>query len=52
MFQVEWDVEKGWGTPRICQLHNLSLHPAAKVLHYAQEVSLDVDLILNTINTI
>lgn len=38
MFEVEWSKENGWGKPRICPLHNLSLHPAAKVLHYANEV--------------
>ena len=39
MFQVEWHHEKGWATPVICPLQNLSLHPSAKVLHYAEEVS-------------
>lgn len=38
MFEVEWRQESGWGKPQIRPLHNLSLHPAAKVLHYANEV--------------
>lgn len=37
MFQVEWDHEKGWSTPLISKIHNLDLHPGAKVLHYAVE---------------
>ncbi|CAG7649964.1 unnamed protein product [Allacma fusca] len=37
MFEVEWNVE-GWGPPRICPLHDLNIHPAAKVLHYALEL--------------
>jgi len=28
----------GWGTPRIVKTENLSLHPAAMVLHYGQQV--------------
>lgn len=38
MFEVEWNASVGWSVPRICPVHNLSLHPAAKVLHYAQEI--------------
>ncbi|KAG8200143.1 hypothetical protein JTE90_018928 [Oedothorax gibbosus] len=38
MFKVEWTEDKGWGTPVISPLHELKLHPAAKVLHYAQEL--------------
>ncbi|GFS68957.1 branched-chain-amino-acid aminotransferase, mitochondrial [Nephila pilipes] len=38
MFEVEWTDEYGWGKPRISPLHDLILHPAAKVLHYAQEL--------------
>lgn len=39
MLQVEWYYENGWGKPVICPMQNLSLHPSAKVLHYAEEVS-------------
>ena len=39
MFEVPWTVRDGWGQPKICPVHNISLHPAAKVLHYAPEVS-------------
>lgn len=38
MFEVEWNFDKGWGTPKIVPIHNLSLHPASKVLHYATEL--------------
>ena len=37
MFRVDWDLERGWSTPLISKLHNLDVHPAAKVLHYAIE---------------
>ena len=40
MFEVEWSIDKGWGIPRICPLHSLRLHPAAKVFHYASEVGI------------
>lgn len=36
--QIEWNAEQGWGRPRIEPLAPLQLHPAAKVLHYAQTV--------------
>ncbi|CAL1271717.1 unnamed protein product [Larinioides sclopetarius] len=38
MFEVEWTEDQGWGKPVISPLHGLVLHPAAKVLHYAQEL--------------
>ncbi|XP_076342927.1 uncharacterized protein LOC143243076 [Tachypleus tridentatus] len=38
MLEVEWTTAEGWGVPRICPIHNLSLHPGAKVFHYAQEL--------------
>lgn len=38
MFKVEWNEKSGWGTPVICPLHDLCLHPGAKVFHYAQEL--------------
>lgn len=37
MFRVDWDHEDGWSAPLISKLHNLDIHPAAKVLHYALE---------------
>ena len=39
MLEVPWSEKLGWGTPKICPVHTLNLHPAAKVLHYAPEVS-------------
>lgn len=38
MFEVHWNQDKGWGQPLICPVHNFSLHPSAKVFHYAQEL--------------
>ncbi|TMS36522.1 hypothetical protein L596_003668 [Steinernema carpocapsae] len=38
MMEVNWTAESGWGRPEISPLHNLSLHPGAKVLHYAVEL--------------
>jgi len=38
MFEVEWTEGKGWDTPTIVPFHNFSIHPAAKVLHYAPEL--------------
>lgn len=38
MIQVDWTRRNGWGPPKISPLHNLSIHPGAKVLHYAIEV--------------
>lgn len=46
MFEVEWTFDKGWGKPVISPLHELKLHPAAKVLHYAQEVNFSIFLYL------
>lgn len=37
MLEVEWTTEKGWEAPRIVPFHDLSLSPAASVLHYAIE---------------
>lgn len=39
MLEMEWTEEKGWSKPCISPFHDLVFHPAAKVLHYAQEVS-------------
>nr|CAG4643916.1 EOG090X051P [Lepidurus arcticus] len=38
MFEVAWEDKSGWGKPLISPLHNLPLHPGAKVLHYATEL--------------
>ncbi|GFQ89974.1 branched-chain-amino-acid aminotransferase, cytosolic [Trichonephila clavata] len=38
MFEVEYTEQHGWGKPVISPFHDLILHPAAKVLHYAQEL--------------
>uniref|UniRef100_T1JE10 Branched-chain-amino-acid aminotransferase n=1 Tax=Strigamia maritima TaxID=126957 RepID=T1JE10_STRMM len=38
MLEVEWTLKDGWGKPKISPFHNLTLHPAAKVLHYATEL--------------
>nr|XP_050039540.1 branched-chain-amino-acid aminotransferase, cytosolic-like [Dermacentor andersoni] len=38
MLTVRWTSAEGWGKPKISPLRNLELHPAAKVLHYAQEL--------------
>ncbi|CAK5039362.1 unnamed protein product [Meloidogyne enterolobii] len=38
MAEVDWTESEGWGKPKICPLHNLSLHPASKVFHFAPEI--------------
>ena len=38
MLSVDWTQLEGWSSPRIGPLEKLSLHPACKVFHYAQEV--------------
>ena len=35
MFEVEWDSDTGWTRPLISPFHDISIHPASKVLHYA-----------------
>jgi branched-chain amino acid aminotransferase len=39
MLTIKHTAESGWDKPVIESLKNLSIHPAAKVLHYATEVS-------------
>jgi branched-chain amino acid aminotransferase len=40
MMKVEFNKKNGgWQTPQIVPFQNISLHPAAKVFHYAVEVS-------------
>ncbi|XP_064603025.1 branched-chain-amino-acid aminotransferase, cytosolic-like isoform X1 [Liolophura sinensis] len=38
MLEIEWQKDKGWGRPVISPVHDLQLHPASKVLHYATEL--------------
>lgn len=38
MAVAEWDAESGWAHQRVTALAPFSLHPAAAVLHYAQEI--------------
>jgi len=38
MFEVSWDISKGWSKPKISPIHHLSIHPGAKTLHYAMEL--------------
>ena len=38
MFLMDFSEGRGWHTPRIVPFANLSLSPAAAVLHYAQEI--------------
>lgn len=39
MLEIQWTAQTGWQKPKISPFHNLNLHPAAKCLHYATEVS-------------
>ncbi|RLB22556.1 MAG: branched chain amino acid aminotransferase, partial [Deltaproteobacteria bacterium] len=38
MFLMDYETGKGWHAPRIEPYRDLSLHPAAMVLHYGQEI--------------
>lgn len=38
MLEIGWNANKGWEKPVISPLHDLQIHPGAKVLHYAIEV--------------
>lgn len=38
MVLVDWTADRGWHHPRVTALAPLSLHPAAAVLHYGQEI--------------
>ena len=38
MLRIKWTSEEGWGVPKIGPLEPFQMHPAAKVLHYAQEL--------------
>ncbi len=35
---MDWSAIDGWHDPKVGPLHNLSLHPAAAVLHYSQAI--------------
>lgn len=41
MLSVEWNVNGGWGDPKITPFQNLSLAPSSSVLHYGLEVTND-----------
>lgn len=38
MLRIRWTSDKGWDVPQIGPLQPFQMHPAAKVLHYAQEL--------------
>ncbi len=38
MFIMDYTQGKGWHQPKIVPFQNISLHPAAKVLHYGQSI--------------
>jgi len=38
MLSIHWRQDRGWGQPRIQPYQNLSISPACKVFHYAQEL--------------
>uniref|UniRef100_A0A4X1VUQ6 Branched-chain-amino-acid aminotransferase n=1 Tax=Sus scrofa TaxID=9823 RepID=A0A4X1VUQ6_PIG len=45
MLMVEWNMEKGWGRPRIQPFQNLTLHPACSALHYSLQSFDKVELL-------
>lgn len=38
MLTIDWSKSNGWAAPQIVPFENFSIHPGAKVLHYAQEL--------------
>ena len=38
MLRIQWNDNEGWRRPKITPLTYMQMHPAAKVLHYAQEI--------------
>lgn len=48
MIEIHWDAERGWLRPQICPVRNFSLHPFAKVFHYATEVFIELVFFSNT----
>lgn len=46
MLKIFWHKNLGgWQKPEITPMENLTIHPAAKVLHYAVEVNIQIDLV-------
>jgi branched-chain amino acid aminotransferase len=37
MLEIDWNVNSGWGAPRITPYHNFEMDPANSTLHYALE---------------
>ena len=38
MLRIQWNDIDGWKQPKITPLTHIQMHPASKVLHYAQEL--------------
>ena len=38
MLRIHWTQNQGWSEPRITPFQHFQMHPAAKALHYAQEL--------------
>ena len=38
MLRIQWNHTEGWKRPQITPLTYFKMHPAARVLHYAQEI--------------
>ena len=38
MLRIHWTQNQGWSEPKITPLQHFQMHPAAKALHYAQEI--------------
>lgn len=38
MLEIFWTAQDGWAKPKIGPVHDIILHPYAKVFHYAQEL--------------
>ena len=38
MLRIHWTQNQGWSEPRITPFQHFQMHPAAKALHYAQEI--------------
>ena len=41
MLEIAWNADKGWDKPVISPMHDLQIHPGAKVLHYAIEARIN-----------
>lgn len=42
MLTIDWNAKTGWNTPLIAEHSNINLSPAALVLHYGIEVSINI----------